>query len=63
LDNLRDDEREKLWSPARNVYEVIKNEKELEVGDLDLEYWEGKFGPGAISELETLMKRKLRNSQ
>lgn len=38
----------------------IKDEKHLDVADLDLEHWERKRGKGCIAELEQLMGRKLR---
>jgi len=61
IDNLPDDEKAALWSEARSVYEAIKDEPELDVAELDLEYWESKRGPGSIAELEALLGRKLRS--
>jgi arylsulfatase A-like enzyme len=60
FDRIPEEERKGLWSHARCVYEATKNEKEIDLADLDLEYWESKFGPGAIEELESLTGRKLR---
>ena len=60
VDNLPDNEKAALWSEARSVYEAIKDEKHLDVADLDLEHWERKRGKGCIAELEQLMNRKLR---
>ena len=60
IDYLSEDEKGKLWSEARSVYEAIKNEKYVDPANLDLEYWERKRGKGCISELGRLMGRKLR---
>lgn len=60
VDHLPENEKAQLWSEARNVYEVIKNEKHLNPADLDLEFWESKHGVGCIAELETLLKCRLR---
>jgi len=57
IDNLPENEKAQLWSEARCVYEAVKNERGFDPFARDLDFWEAARGPGAINELEDLLRK------